>query len=124
MPNEQNLIPFNERTESEQREIASAGGRASGKARRDKKMLRECIEYLLERQDPTVLDENGEPMSGAEQLAYKLFTSAMSETDTSKAAKAFEVLRDTAGQKPVDKVMITDVDPSVIEEVEAMVNGS
>lgn len=30
MANEQNLIPFSERTESEQREIRSEGGKASG----------------------------------------------------------------------------------------------
>ena len=31
--NDKNLIPFNKRTESEQREIARSGGRASGRAR-------------------------------------------------------------------------------------------
>lgn len=104
MANEQNLKPFNERTEKEQRAIATAGGKASGEARRNKKMLRDCIDYLLERCDERALDEEGNPMSGAEQLAYNLFTKALNETDTAKAAKAFEVLRDTAGQKPVDKV--------------------
>lgn len=104
MANEQNLIPFNERTESEQRAIATAGGKASGKARRNKKLLRDCIDYLLEREDKTVLDTEGNPMSGAEQLAYNLFVKALGEPDTAKAARAFEVLRDTAGQKPVEKV--------------------
>lgn len=122
MANEENLIPFNERTESEKREIATAGGKASGKARRNKKLLRDCIDYLLERQDETALDADGKPMSGAEQLAYNLFIKALTETDTGKAAKAFEVLRDTAGQKPIDKVMISDVDANVIAEVERMVN--
>ena len=37
--------------------------------------------------------------------------------------KAFEVLRDTAGEKPIDKVMVADVDQSVIDEVEEMVKG-
>lgn len=104
MANEENLIPFNERTESEKRAIATAGGKASGKARRNKKMLRDCIDYLLEREDKTVLDTEGNPMSGAEQLAYNLFVKALGEPDTAKAARAFEVLRDTAGQKPVEKV--------------------
>ena len=36
MANEKNLIPFDERTESEQREIARQGGIASGKARRER----------------------------------------------------------------------------------------
>lgn len=104
MANEQNLIPFNERTESEKRAIATAGGKASGEARRNKKLLRDCIDYLLEREDKTVLDTEGNPMSGAEQLAYNLFVKALGEPDTAKAARAFEVLRDTAGQKPVEKV--------------------
>ena len=47
MANEQNLIPFNERTESEQREIQSAGGKASGAARRRRKSLREAADYYL-----------------------------------------------------------------------------
>lgn len=42
-----NLIPFNQRTEEEQREIARKGGIASGKARREKKALKEQIELLL-----------------------------------------------------------------------------
>lgn len=104
MANEQNLIPLNERTKSEQRAIATAGGKASGKARRNKKLLRDCIDYLLEREDKMVLDTEGNPMSGAEQLAYNLFVKALGEPDTAKAARAFEVLRDTAGQKPVEKV--------------------
>ena len=37
--------------------------------------------------------------------------------------KAWELVRDTSGQKPVDKVMVADVEPSIIAEVEAMVKG-
>lgn len=47
MPNEKNLIPFDERTEEEQKEIRSAGGRASGVSRRRKKSLREAAELYL-----------------------------------------------------------------------------
>lgn len=120
--NEENLIPNSQRTPSELREMATKGGKASGEARRNKKMLRDCIDYLLEREDKTVLDNEGNPMSGAEQLAYNLFIKALTEKDTGKAAKAFEVLRDTAGQKPVEKVVISEIDTDVIDEVERMVN--
>lgn len=106
MANEKNLVSLADRTTEEKREIAQKGGKASGEARRNKKLLRDCIDYLLEREDKTVLHEDGTPMSGAEQLAYNLFVKALAETDTAKAAKAFEVLRDTAGQKPVDKVQM------------------
>ena len=123
MANDENLVSLADRTTSERREIAIKGGKASGEARRNKKMLRDCIDYLLEREDKTVLNENGIPMSGAEQLAYNLFVKALGEPDTTKAAKAFEVLRDTAGQKVPDKIMVAEVDADVINEVEAMVTG-
>ena len=45
--NEKNLIPFNKRTESEQREIAQQGGIASGVARRRKRSMREAADYYL-----------------------------------------------------------------------------
>ena len=47
MANEENLIPFNERTESEQREIAQKGGIASGAARRRKRSMRQAADYYL-----------------------------------------------------------------------------
>lgn len=123
MANEQNLTPFtSEQSREEAAKNGRKGGIASGESKRKKKQLRECIEYLLERVDPTALDENGQPMTGAEQLSTSLFLKALTENDTSKAAKAFEVLRDTAGQKPVDKVIVADVDQSIIDEVESMIN--
>ena len=45
--NEKNLIPFDERTESEQREIAQKGGIASGAARRRKRSMRQAADYYL-----------------------------------------------------------------------------
>ena len=47
MANEKNLIPFSERTESEQREIRSSGGIASGAARRRKRSLKEAADLYL-----------------------------------------------------------------------------
>lgn len=47
MSNEKNLIPFNKRTESEQREIAQQGGIASGRARRRKRSMKEAADYYL-----------------------------------------------------------------------------
>ena len=47
MANEQNLIPFNQRTESEQREIQSMGGVASGTARRRKRALKDAADLYM-----------------------------------------------------------------------------
>lgn len=45
--NDKNLIPFTERTEKEQREIARKGGVASGKSRRKRKAMRDTLEIIL-----------------------------------------------------------------------------
>lgn len=47
MANEKNLIPFDRRTENEQREIRSAGGIASGVSRRRKRSLKEAADLYL-----------------------------------------------------------------------------
>ena len=47
MPNEKNLIPFDQRTEEEQRDIRSAGGKASGISRRRKRSLKEAADLFL-----------------------------------------------------------------------------
>lgn len=47
MANDENLIPMNRRTKSEQRKIATAGGKASGAARRKKRDMRKAAEMLL-----------------------------------------------------------------------------
>lgn len=117
---QKDLIPMNMRSKDEVKAIASKGGVNSGKSRRNKALLKDCINILMEKKalDP----ETGKKITGAEQLSINLWKKALEEIDTGKAAKAFEVLRDTSGQKPVDKVMIAEVDQTVIDEVEAMMN--
>ncbi len=44
---QKNLIPLPERTEAEQRELRKKGGRASGKARREKSNLRKALLTVL-----------------------------------------------------------------------------
>lgn len=52
-----NLVPLNERTKTEQRQIAKAGGKASGVARRQKRTMREIAEMVatMEVKDPKML---------------------------------------------------------------------
>ena len=45
---QENLIPLNERTKEEQREIARQGGIASGKARQEKATFKKTLEMLLD----------------------------------------------------------------------------
>ena len=113
MANEQNLrVP----TSSEARENGKKGGIASGEARRAKKSLREAMQILM---DADLTGKDGKTMTGTEAMAARAFQAALKGD-----WKAWESVRDTAGQKPVERVMVADVEPSVIAEGEAMVNGS
>ena len=113
MANKENLIPqAHVLTVDEQ----SKGGQKSGEARRAKKTLREAMQVLM---DADLTGKDGKTMTGTEAMAAKAFQAALKGD-----WKAWELVRDTAGQKPVDKIMVADVEPSVIAEVEAMVNGT
>ena len=102
MANEQNLKPVSSKKEA--RERGRKGGLASVESRRKRKTLKEELLLML---------SDGETQQSV--------TLALIEKAMSGDTKAFEVIRDTIGEKPVDKVMIADVEPSVIAEVEAMV---
>ena len=83
MANNENLVDLRTRTTEEQREIARMGGIASGKARAARKTFKEELLLLL---------ANGDTQ---EKISLALLQKAMNG-DT----KAFEVLRDTVGEKP------------------------
>lgn len=54
--NEKNLIPFDQRTESEQREIRSKGGKASGVSRCRKRDMQSCSKFILSLPANTKID--------------------------------------------------------------------
>ena len=100
-----NLKPLNTRTKEDQKKIRSAGGIASGKARRERKTLREELLALLSAGD-----------------TQKDINLALIQRALNGDTKAYEVVRDTIGEKPVDKIVVAEVDQTIINEVEAMVN--
>ena len=106
------------RTGKQQVEIARQGGIASGIARREKKSLREAMQVLM---DADLTGKDGKTMTGTEAMAAKAFQAALKGD-----WKAWELVRDTAGQKPVDKVQSTQtvVDMSAFstEEIKAMLD--
>ena len=110
MANEENLRPGEYKfTHEEQRK----GGVASGEARRRKRDIRLALEELLEKEYKV---KGGDTLSGAEAIAVKQMEKALKGD-----SKAFEIIRDTSGQKPVEKVIVADVDQSIIDEVERAV---
>lgn len=112
----ENLIPQNKRTKDEQREIARQGGIASGKARREKKQVRDFINAWL---DEEHTDKSGQIKTGADILASKLIRMGANDGNV----KAIEMLLALAGQKPAEKIIVSDIDNDVINEVERMVES-
>ena len=115
MANEENLkkgIATQFKAGEKQVKIASAGGKASGEAKRRKRDLRLALETLLEKD---FTDKDGNTMSTAEAIALKQLEKAL-KGDT----KAFEVVRDTAGQKPVEKVAFGATDEAKSELAELL----
>lgn len=116
MANEKNLRPCEYKLSQEE---AKKGGKASGEARRRKRDLKLAMQALLE---ADVKDKRtGEVMSGAEAIALAQYRKAM-KGDT----KAFEVVRDTSGQKPIEKVEQVNIDGEYLDkisELKAFFNG-
>lgn len=103
MANTKNLIPQAHALTVEE---LSKGGVNSAISRRNRKRLREELEMLLEIGDTQ------------RSVAVALISKAIKGN-----VRAFEVIRDTIGEKPVDKVVTTEaeIDPAVIAELEALV---
>jgi len=111
MANEQNLKPFtSDQSREEAAKNGQKGGIASGRARAEKRDLRKALELLLEQ---TYTDKKGVTRTGAQALVEKLFATAMSGN-----VKAFEVIRSTVGQDPVQKVEQVNIDMEYEQSVE------
>jgi hypothetical protein len=94
MPNVDNLQPV--RSKKEARERGKIGGQKSGEARREKKQLREELILLLQASNTQ------------EKISVALINEALKGN-----VKAFEVIRDTIGEKPVSKSEISGIEGGV-----------
>jgi hypothetical protein len=81
-----NLIPMNERTKDEQREIATAGGKASGEARRRKRTLRQIAEMLADETLPVPQpDGTTKTLTYDVAMIQRQYQKAIAEGDTQAA---------------------------------------
>lgn len=113
MPNDKNLVSIGDRTTEEQRRITSAGGRASGEARRRKKSLREAAELYLslpvadKRAWNKLAREGVEPEDADNQMAIIAGLTIKAVKGDAKAAKLlFELVGDQRGEDDEVKVVI------------------
>lgn len=100
MANEKNLVPFDERSEKEARELGQKGGIASGAARRRKKNLKQKMQLLLSLpaadNDQTELAAMGvdqEDMDNEMVLVKALFLAAAAGN-----TQAFDRIQDILGK--------------------------
>ena len=112
MANEQNLKPV--KSTKEARERGRKGGLASREAKRKRKTLKE--ELLLMLSDGDI----------QEKISIALINEAINGNNAGSVTKAFEVIRDTIGERPVEKVQATQtvVDMSAFstDEIKAMLD--
>lgn len=94
MANEQNLIKNEDLTPEQRRANASKAGKASARKRAERKTLREELLLLL----ATGNNQN--------KMSIAMIQKAM-KGDT----KAFEVIRDTIGEKPKDQLQLEQDKP-------------
>lgn len=121
--NEENLVPQNERTKSEQRKIAQMGGKASGEARRQKKTMREWLEIAMQ---AAMKADDGQPIMSPDEPTRELTRKECAMLKlAAKAAKgdlkAIELSAKLSGEAET-KVVVEATTPA--EKLAALINES
>lgn len=110
MGKEENLKPFDSNQSREKAKInGRKGGIKSGESKRAKKSMREMLDYLLEKE---INNRQGEKVNTQEAITLALLKQALNGN-----VKAYEVIRDTIGEKPTEqhKVIINPV--QIIDDI-------
>lgn len=122
MANEQNLIPSTEGGHQLTEEEVKKGGYASGKARRAKKTMQELAKIILNMSIQSGEIHNVEDIQSIAEVKGKNLTvdQAILLKQVEKALKgdlqSATFIRDTSGQKPVEKVETSEV-PKIVDDV-------
>lgn len=103
------------RTSEEAREAGKKGGKRSAQVRKERKTLRQELELLL---NEDIFDKNGKAMNTQTAVTTALLKQALNGN-----VKAFEVLRDTIGEKPVEKVDVQAADFTALDAAYKAMKG-
>jgi len=115
---EDNLKPIQkgQLSKEELKKRQKNGGIKSGEVRKEKKLLKDTIAMMLEMKAPDHLKVELEDKLGINvDTIQDLITSGLMGKAMSGDAKAFEVLRDTVGQKPKDEIMQTNTNIDITD---------
>lgn len=121
--NEENLVPFTKRSESEVRELNKKGGKASGEARRQKKTMREWLEIAMQ---AAMKADDGQPIMSPDDPTRELTRKECAMLKlAAKAAKgdlkAIELSAKLSGEAET-KVVVEATTPA--EKLAALINES
>lgn len=125
----ENLMPIElvnaSKTPEERKQAAAKAGRRSGEVKRQRKVLKELFESLLKTSitDEAMkkeLKDNG--FKDEEQNYNTLLGVSMLNEAMKGNTKAFELIRDTIGEKPKEEVIV-EVNSSTSDEIEKYING-
>lgn len=98
------------------REIGRNGGRKSQKKAKERKTLREDLLKVLMNMD---IPDNGQMVPVQEALSVSLIKSALNGN-----VRAYEIIRDTIGEKPVENLNIVTTDFTALDEAFAKMEGA
>ena len=100
------------------REAGKRGGKKSGKAKRERKTLREdLLKVLMNMNIPDA--DNGKMVPVQEALSVSLIKSALNGN-----VRAYEIIRDTIGEKPAENLNIVSSDFAALDEAFARMEGA
>lgn len=119
-------MPFpNKQTQFASGEIAVEAQRKSAASRKKNREKQKLFREILEKEFAKKVRVNGNSTktitrkeASALRLMQILLDSGTSEKDF---IRAMEFARDTLGEKPLERIMLSEVDQATIEEVERMV---
>ena len=100
--NPENLIPLTQRPEEEARELRRKGALASAEAKRKRKLLKELLLDALQ-EDVALKDKDGNKKPVRAEIAI---TKGIIAKAISGSPRAYEVIRDTLGEKPAETTII------------------
>lgn len=125
-----NLVPNKKRTPKELRKMTKKGGIKSGKVRREKKIIRECLEELCaDTFDNMPISESVKSQlinmygNNLKLNVLQILTAGQVIKASQGDTKAMEFIQNALGQKPAEKIELHQASSEVIDEIERMVKG-
>lgn len=101
------------KTSEEASEAGKKGGKKSAEVRRARKTLREELLILLSAKD-----------DGSSESVQTSMSSALIKSALEGNVRAFEVIRDTIGEKPVDNISVSTPDMTALDEAFSKVDST